>query len=111
MFDIVKAPGESMADIDINYRQPATPAAKGFYARFAKRVLDIAAIVAALPIILPIIGICALLIRRDGGPAFYGQQRVGKDGTEFTCWKLRSMVIDAEKRILQMIQLPNLSGM
>jgi lipopolysaccharide/colanic/teichoic acid biosynthesis glycosyltransferase len=97
MFDFVKTPGESVAS-EIDYL-PAKPAAKGIYARFAKRALDVTAIVLALPVILPIIGICAFLIRRDGGPAFYGQQRVGKDGKEFTCWKLRSMVIDAEKRL------------
>ena len=98
MFDYVKSPGEGMP-ADIDFRLGDDTASQGVYARFFKRAIDVAAILAALPVILPLIGICAFLIRRDGGPAFYGQQRVGRNGEEFTCWKLRSMVIDAEKKL------------
>lgn len=48
----------------------------------------------------PVIGVAALLVRLTSpGPAFYAQQRVGRDGAEFTMWKLRSMVVDADKRL------------
>ena len=40
-----------------------------------------------------------LPVRRDGGGAFYTQQRVGKDGRHFRMWKLRSMVSDADARM------------
>ena len=40
----------------------------------------------------------ALLIKlEDGGPIFYGQWRSGLDGEPFKVWKLRSMLMDAEK--------------
>ena len=39
----------------------------------------------------------AILIRRDGGPAFYKQCRLTKDGKEFNVLKFRSMRVDAEK--------------
>jgi exopolysaccharide production protein ExoY len=63
----------------------------------AKRFVDIAAIACAAPVILPLVGMLALLVRLDGDKAFYRQQRLGKDGRAFTIWKLRSMVPDAEE--------------
>jgi lipopolysaccharide/colanic/teichoic acid biosynthesis glycosyltransferase len=40
----------------------------------------------------------AILIKLDSkGPIFYKQERVGKNGKIFTCYKFRSMVVDAEK--------------
>lgn len=43
--------------------------------------------------------VLAFLIKRDGGPVFYGQERIGKNGKVFTCWKLRTMVVDADARL------------
>ncbi len=64
-----------------------------------KRLLDIAvaslATVAASPIMLG----AALAIKLDSpGPVIFRQTRVGKWGRPFTCYKFRSMYIDAEKR-------------
>ncbi len=40
----------------------------------------------------------ALAIKlEDGGPVFYTQERVGKDGKKFEVYKFRSMIPDAEK--------------
>ena len=71
----------------------------GFYACYAKRALDVIAVVLALPILLPLILLLALLVRRDGGPAFFIQNRVGRNGRLFRLWKLRTMVTDAEERL------------
>ena len=35
------------------------------------------------------------VIRMSGGPALYGHRRVGRHGTAFTCYKFRTMVVDA----------------
>lgn len=60
------------------------------------RVLGTALFLAAVPVV----GLFALLVRLTStGPAFYPQPRVGLDGTEFTMWKLRSMVVDADARV------------
>ena len=40
--------------------------------------------------------VLAVLVKRDGGPAFYGHRRVGKGGREFSCLKLRTMRPNAE---------------
>lgn len=65
----------------------------------AKRGLDILVTLAVAPFVLIIVGILALLIRLDGGSAFYRQPRLGKDGKVFNLWKLRTMVPNAEQRL------------
>ncbi len=64
---------------------------------FIKRLFDIVASGIALTILSPIMIVFAVLIRRDGGPAFYKQCRLTKDGKEFNVLKFRSMRVDAEK--------------
>ncbi|MEO7235890.1 MAG: sugar transferase [Lapillicoccus sp.] len=45
----------------------------------------------------PLLLVVALLVRGDGGPAFYRQQRVGMGGDLFMMWKFRSMVPGADR--------------
>jgi lipopolysaccharide/colanic/teichoic acid biosynthesis glycosyltransferase len=61
-----------------------------------KRSLDLIAVLLAAPLWVPLVALLALLTRRDGGPAFYAQYRVGLNGRVFLLWKLRSMVPDAD---------------
>lgn len=70
-----------------------------FYRRYLKRVFDIAAVVLSAPFVLPVVLLLALLIKRDGGSAFYFQDRVGMNGRTFRLWKLRSMVADADQHL------------
>lgn len=76
---------------------------KSFYLA-SKRALDIAVILAIAPVSILIIGVLALLVRLDGGKAFFGQPRLGKDGKVFTLWKLRTMVPNAEERLEHYLQ-------
>jgi exopolysaccharide biosynthesis polyprenyl glycosylphosphotransferase len=48
-------------------------------------------------VLSPLIIVVALLVRGDGGPAFYRQHRVGMGGAPFTMWKFRSMVPGADR--------------
>ncbi len=68
----------------------------GVYRAGLKRALDILAVLAAAPLVLVLVAMLALLVRRDGGPAFYVQMRVGRGGRLYRMWKLRSMVVDAD---------------
>jgi lipopolysaccharide/colanic/teichoic acid biosynthesis glycosyltransferase len=61
-----------------------------------KRVLDVTLVIMAAPAVLLVLGICALLIARDGGSPFYTQTRIGRFGKTFKMWKLRSMVANAD---------------
>ena len=98
MFHYMKTPEENAAT-EFRFPEPQPHVSQGIYARYVKRFLDILIVLAAAPVVLPVLGIFALLIRRDGGAAFYSQERVGKDGQNFTCWKLRSMVVDADAKL------------
>lgn len=64
---------------------------------FVKRVMDIVLSLVALVGTSPIFLITAIAIKSDGGPAFYKQVRLTKDGRTFEIMKFRSMRVDAEK--------------
>ncbi|MES2130620.1 MAG: TIGR03013 family XrtA/PEP-CTERM system glycosyltransferase [Pseudomonadota bacterium] len=70
---------------------------QGFVRAISKRIFDLvvsgAISIVALPVML-LTGLCIVL--SDGGPVFYRQERVGKDGKVFKVLKFRSMRIDAE---------------
>ncbi|MES3826395.1 sugar transferase, partial [Escherichia coli] len=36
-------------------------------------------------------------VKKDGGPAIYGHERVGKNGKPFKCLKFRSMVVNSKE--------------
>ena len=73
----------------------------GLYRRFGKRLMDICAVTAALPIVLPLLLLPILLIARDGHNPFYSQMRIGRGGRTYRMWKLRSMVVDADAKLAQ----------
>lgn len=60
-----------------------------------KRLFDILASFFGLLILWPVLVIVAILVKvkMPGGPAFFCQKRVGKDGKLFTCHKFRTMVV------------------
>ncbi|SFA56866.1 Sugar transferase involved in LPS biosynthesis (colanic, teichoic acid) [Paracoccus halophilus] len=74
---------------------------RSFYARFLKRPLDIAMVLLSAPIVLPVLLILVLVILFHGEKPFYSQQRVGRSGRSFRLWKLRTMVDDAETRLVE----------
>jgi lipopolysaccharide/colanic/teichoic acid biosynthesis glycosyltransferase len=64
-----------------------------------KRAFDATLAGAGLVVSLPLwIAIPALIKLEDGGPVFFRQRRVGKDGVLFDALKFRSMVPDADRR-------------
>ena len=70
---------------------------------FAKRAVDATLSLGILLVALPAFLVLALLVRLDGGPAFYAHRRVGRNGREFGCLKFRSMVPDAERRLREVL--------
>ncbi len=63
-----------------------------------KRGFDILASGIATVILSPVFAVTAIAIKRyDGGPVFYKQKRLTKDGEIFEVFKFRSMRVDAEK--------------
>jgi lipopolysaccharide/colanic/teichoic acid biosynthesis glycosyltransferase len=65
-----------------------------------KRAFDVALAAVGLFGSLPVWAIAGVAVKlEDGGPIFYGQDRVGLDGRIFRVLKFRSMVPDAEARV------------
>jgi lipopolysaccharide/colanic/teichoic acid biosynthesis glycosyltransferase len=63
------------------------------------RVLDAVGAGLGLTLASPVLAAVAVAIKLDdGGPVFYWQRRVGRDGQEFELLKLRTMVVGAEQQ-------------
>ncbi|ENV61522.1 undecaprenyl-phosphate galactose phosphotransferase WbaP [Acinetobacter soli] len=67
-----------------------------------KRIFDLVVSLSILIVLSPIMLFVFFKVRADGGPAFYGHERVGKDGKTFKCLKFRSMAINS-KELLEKI--------
>lgn len=71
-----------------------------------KRAFDVAATVAGLLLLIPLLLLIALLIKLDSpGPVFFRQQRVTVKGRTFWMYKFRSMRVDAEAQLDKIISL------
>ncbi len=62
-----------------------------------KRLFDLVVSFLLLVLLAPLFLMLIWLIRRDGGPAFYNQTRIGRYGKPFNFWKFRSMVTNAHE--------------
>jgi exopolysaccharide biosynthesis polyprenyl glycosylphosphotransferase len=74
---------------------PANPSAAGM---LVKRSVDFLFATVGLILTAPAVALAALAVKLTSpGPVLFRQERVGKDGRIFTIFKLRTMVVDAEK--------------
>ncbi len=67
-----------------------------------KRAFDLTLACLALVVFAPIMLLIYVLVRLDGGPGLFFHERIGRSGRPFRCIKFRSMVVDSE-RVLQQI--------
>jgi lipopolysaccharide/colanic/teichoic acid biosynthesis glycosyltransferase len=64
----------------------------------AKRMMDITLSFLLLPLVLPMMTICAALIWLENpGPIMFSRMRTGRGGTPFRMFKFRTMVTNAEE--------------
>lgn len=76
-----------------------------------KRATDVILSGLTLIVLLPLIGLIALVIKLDdGGPVFFAQTRVGQFGRTFRIHKFRSMKVDAERVRDEFLHLNEMSG-
>ncbi|MEW6125935.1 MAG: sugar transferase [Acidobacteriota bacterium] len=70
----------------------ALKSTRTFYQRSGKRLFDLLLMVIALPVVLPLACITALMVRwRLGAPVLFKQQRLGFNGHSFQICKFRTM--------------------
>ena len=72
--------------------------------RFLKRTMDIVLSFGLILILSPIFLILYLLIYIDGGKPIYKHPRIGRDGKLFNCFKFRSMVLDSEEILSELLK-------
>ena len=76
----------------------------GPFMRFFKLLMDKIGALVALILFSPLMVFLCWKVCQDGGPAFYGQMRVGKDGRLFKCWKFRSMAANADALLKELLE-------
>ncbi|MGD0291513.1 MAG: exopolysaccharide biosynthesis polyprenyl glycosylphosphotransferase [Candidatus Binataceae bacterium] len=95
--------GDFLLSIETVPRQPLLLA--------AKRLVDIVGALFGLAICAVVYAICALRIRREThGDVFFKQTRVGRNGRLFTLYKLRTMYVDAEYRLPELLKRNEMKG-
>jgi len=79
---------------------------------FSKRFLDIVLSLIGLIVLLPVFILVAICIKLEdkNGPVFFSQTRVGKNQSEFTMYKFRSMVSNAEDLLENLLEQNETTG-
>ncbi|ROD68890.1 undecaprenyl-phosphate galactose phosphotransferase WbaP, partial [Klebsiella pneumoniae subsp. pneumoniae] len=72
--------------------------------RLMKRCFDIAGSLTIILILSPLLIYITTKVKKDGGPAIYGHERVGKNGHKFKCLKFRSMVINSQEVLSKLLE-------
>lgn len=71
----------------------------------AKRLIDITLSGILLLLAAPLVLATAALVALDGGSPFFGHERVGRGGSRFRCWKIRTMRPDASAHLEILLQV------
>ena len=72
-------------------------------ARLTKLVFDLCAAAGLLVLLAPVLAAISLAVKLDGGPIFFAHRRIGANGREFQCLKFRSMVMDGDAVLRQLL--------
>lgn len=72
--------------------------------RTLKRLFDIITSIAIIILLSPVLLYISRQVKKDGGPAIYGHERIGKDGKPFKCLKFRSMVTNSKDVLNELLQ-------
>ena len=80
------------------------PRLRGGWRAIAKRLFDVVLASLALVVLAPLMAAIALLVRFDSaGPVLFRQERLGRDGAPFDVLKFRTMVVDAEELLDELV--------
>jgi len=67
-----------------------------FRYRVIKRCCDVVLVVAAMPVVLLVLGVVsAVVMLSSPGPVFYSHRRIRKGGAFFSMWKFRTMCVNS----------------
>jgi len=67
-----------------------------FRYRVLKRSLDVAAVLLAVPVLVPLLfGVACLVMLTSRGPVFFSHRRIRQNGAFFSMWKFRTMCVNS----------------
>ncbi|SFR64566.1 sugar transferase [Litoreibacter janthinus] len=69
-----------------------------------KRMVDLGLGLTMSLLLAPVLLLVALVLCLQGGAVIYGHRRVGHHGREFTVWKFRTMVCEADQKLPQLLE-------
>jgi len=72
--------------------------------RVMKRSFDLTVGSVLILLLSPLLAVLWAAVKIDGGPALYGHLRVGFNGRKFRCLKFRSMVVNSEQVLRQLLE-------
>ncbi|MFC0360865.1 sugar transferase [Enterococcus canintestini] len=77
-----------------------------------KRSIDIIGSIAGLIVLSPLLLFVSYKIRQEepGSPVFFSQERVGLNGKKFKMYKFRSMCVDAEEKLAELLDKNEIEG-
>ena len=73
---------------------------------FFKRMIDIVGAIVGIAILIPLTIVVKIvnILNKDFGPLFYSQERIGQYGKNFKMYKFRSMVVDADEKLKELLE-------
>lgn len=79
---------------------------------FVARLVDIVGSIIGLILLSPLFVIVAFFIKKEDpeGTVFYSQIRVGKDSSRFRMYKFRSMCVNADAKLTELLQYNEVEG-
>lgn len=72
--------------------------------RILKRMFDIMGSLVIITLLSPALIYICCKVKKDGGPAIFGHERIGKGGKSFKCLKFRSMVINSKEVLQELLE-------
>ena len=110
VLDLLENKRLEQANVNKVTLNPSKVKNRPFY-HFFKRSLDIVGSGIGLIILSPVFGWVAYKVHKeDGGPVFYSQERIGKDGKAFRMHKFRSMIQNADQMVEELEDQNEIDG-
>ena len=83
-----------------NSRKPLIRSADQFFTRTFDVLVSLGLLLFLAPLLIII---SAMILITNPGPIIFGHKRLGRDGQAFRCLKFRSMVVDSQERLAQLL--------
>lgn len=104
--DTIERPMLTIVETDFDrYNMREIYRRKSMVYKVIKRAMDVLLSAAALLVLSPVFLLTAAAVKcEDRGPVFFVQQRAGKDMKPFYMYKFRSMYVNADKKLSEMMK-------